>query len=75
MEKLVWPRVSFSRKFNRRKAEGLANFGEILVFICETLKQKEANFARAAMVIESIQSLLPSTRLIFLFLNWKSRFR
>ena len=27
------------------------------------------------MVIESIQSLLPSNGLVFVFFNWKSRFR
>ena len=50
----------------------LADFREIFVFICETLKTRQ--FARAAMVIESVQFLL-STGLVFLFFNWKPCFR
>ena len=49
------------------QVEGLADFGEILVFICETLKTRRGEFARAAMVIESVQSLLSSTGLVFMF--------
>ena len=56
-----------------QKVEGLADFGEILAFICESLKR--GKFARAAMVMESVQSSLPSTRLVFVFFNWKLRFR
>ena len=56
-----------------KKAEVLADFREILVLLCETLKQGE--FALVAMVIESMQSLLPSTRLIFVFFNWKLHLR
>ena len=36
---------------------------------------KQGEFAHAAMVIESVQSLLPSTRLVFVFFNWRPRFR
>ena len=36
---------------------------------------KRGEFARAAIVIESIQSLLPSTGNVIVFFNWKPRFR
>ena len=57
-----------------QKGEGLADFGEIFVFIYNTLK-KGGKFAFAAVVIKMVQSLLQSTRLIFVFFNWKLRFR
>ena len=50
---------------NLLKAEGLADFGEVFVFICATLKTRQ--FACAAKVIELVQSLLQSTRLVFVF--------
>ena len=56
-----------------QQAEDLADFGGIVVFICEALQTRR--FARAAMVIESVQSLLPSTGLVFVFFNREPRFR
>ena len=43
-----------------QSAEGLADFGEILAFICETL-ENEANLLVLPWSVESVQSLLPST--------------
>ena len=55
-----------------QQAEGLTDFGRILVLFAKPCKRGEA--ARAAMVTESVQSLLPSTRLVFVFFKWKPRF-
>ena len=53
-----------------QKAEVLADFDEILDFICRILKR--GDFARVATLIGNF-SLLQSTRLVFVFFNWKPR--
>ena len=55
-----------------QQSEGLAGFRKSFVFNCEALKTRQ--FASAAMLIESVQFLLPSTKLVFIFFNWKPRF-
>ena len=47
-----------------QQAEGLANFGFSFSF---AKLSKQGEFARAAMVIESFKSLLPSNGLVFVF--------
>ena len=57
-----------------QKVAGLADFGEILVFICKTLKMRRI-FSPCYGGSRQPYLLLPSTRLVFEFVNWKPRFR
>ena len=54
--------------------QGFADFGEILDFICRTLKTRQFCL-RCYQCIWQLYFLLPSTRLVFMFFNWKPGLR
>ena len=81
LERLCWltPQVRKQQvwqacwAFCSKIAEGLADFGEILDFICKTLRTRQ--LCTHCYGNRQLYSLLPNTWLVFLFFNWKPRLR